>query len=100
MAGKGRGKGAIIDGVWYRSSYEVAVVQYCHLAKIEFEYESIRVQWDNHTKISDFLIDGEIYEVYGWQDKSDVVAAFDHAGYRISLIGPEEVDLIRMFISG
>lgn len=42
-------------------------------------------------------MDNEIYEVYGWQDKSDVVKAFEDAGYIIHLIGPDEIDLMGMF---
>ncbi len=95
--GSGRGRGGYIDDNWYRSSYEIIMARYLILAGIKFDYEKDRVSYNGGTKLSDFKVDNEIYEVYGWQDKSDVVKAFEDAGYIIHLIGPDEIDLMGMF---
>lgn len=96
----GKGLSATYNGKFYRSSYEVAVAEYLTLAGIEFNYENITGSYKDkrgytRTKRNDFEINGEIYEVYGYQNKEDSKNAFEAQGYKFHLIGPAEVQFIK-----
>ncbi len=99
-AGRGNGEWFLHRGsqVWLRSSYELVFASYCALIHVDWDYESVRVPHGSSTRISDFEIDGELFEVYGWQNKSSKVEAFETQGWVVHLVGPEEIDLMGMFL--
>jgi hypothetical protein len=97
--GVGQGNGGRVNGIYLRSSYEIIMARYLYKAGIDFEYETVRVQFNDKTWISDFKVGNVLYEVYGWQNKKPVVEAFENAGYEICLIGPDEIQLMAMWLS-
>lgn len=89
-AGRGKYSYLIFKNKKYllRSTYEFVFALYLLYKKIDFRYENIRVQYNNSTKISDFEINGKVYEVKGFkgQHVNEVIEAFEKNGYCIRII--------------
>lgn len=71
-----------------RSTFEFIFALYLAYKKIDFTYESIRVKYQNSTRISDFEINGKLYEIKGYSGShvNKVVKAFENNGYKIKVV--------------
>ena len=87
VKGVGRGKYSYLvykdKEILLRSTYEFIYALYLLYNNIEFEYESVRVQYKGHTYISDFKVDNRIIEIKGdyHADLSRQKEAFESLGF-------------------
>lgn len=72
----------------FRSSCEAIYAIWLIINNIPFEYESIRVEYNNKIHISDFYHDGIIYEIKPRQHKDYEIVreAFESNGYKFKFI--------------
>ena len=86
--GVGRGKYSYLlygdKRILLRSTYEFIYALYLLYQGIDFEYETVRVTYLDHTYISDFLVDDTVIEIKGnyHADTSRPRKAFESAGYK------------------
>jgi hypothetical protein len=102
--GVGRGKYSYIiyksNKKMLRSTYEFIFALFLVYKKIDFNYENIRVEYENSTRISDFEINGKIYEIKGISGSHvDLVKeAFEKNGYKIRVVYSKTIKEIRKFL--
>jgi hypothetical protein len=104
----GKGKISILnyDSKTYkfRSTFEFVFALFLVIKKIKFNYENIRVQYNNHTKINDFEIDGKLYEIRGIRFSNDMKEreekriAFETNGYKIRFIYSGTIELMKKYL--
>lgn len=77
-----------------RSTYELIFGLYQLFNGKSFEYESIRSTYEGHVYISDFMIDGVLYEIKGYSSGKcyKIRSAFESIGYKIEFIFPDKID--------
>lgn len=103
--GENRGHPNYIRGVRLRSRYESVVYLLLLFLNIEFEYESKRVFFEDHTYLSDFYYNDIILEVKGWKSAkvSKLIKAWKSNGYNIKVIYTKEInkiwDYLKKYIS-
>ncbi len=103
--GVGRGRGAYIYSplidkiVWVRSTWEQVFVNYCNVAGIKWNYESVRVYCEecDRTHPIDFLVDNELYDP-GYADKHHLVKSCKEAGYICHVNLFDELKIMALFI--
>lgn len=72
-----------------RSKYEFIFALYLLFNDIDFEYESVRVEYKGSIKISDFYVNNNLYEIKGRNDKvkeEEIVKAFKTNGYAVKIL--------------
>lgn len=97
--GVGNSFGSYFNGKYIRSSYEMIYISYLFLNSFDYKYESVRVNYNNKSYISDFEIDGVLVEVKGNIGKiPEVKLAFENNGYNIRFICPNDIQLIKLYL--
>lgn len=97
--GIGIGYGSYFNGKFLRSSYELIYAAFLYINSIPYEYESIRVKYNNKIYISDFLIEGCLIEVKGRiKEIPKIKLAFESNGYKIRFLGPSDIHKIKVYL--
>ena len=100
--GIGRGKYSIFryKGKEYtlRSTYEFIYALYMADHDIDFDYEVVRFNVDDHTYIADFLVDNTVIEVRGCTERYDAEvnrSVVESEGYDYKVVNDNDIENIR-----
>ena len=86
--------------IFLRSSWELIAAIYFCLRGWPINYEDTRVEYDNHTYLSDFRFGKSIWEIKGWIDNRAKLGqkAFENNGYKFRFVSRNEIEKMKIFI--